>query len=75
MYDDQQQLGDGQDNYLRGAQKIAEAAKQAGTASAAGTAGEAAANTAAATVKAVLAIPKNTDRKPQIISFPPINAG
>ena len=36
MYDDQQQLGDGQDNYLRGAQKIAEAAKQAGTASAAG---------------------------------------
>ena len=52
MYDDQQQLGDGQDNYLRGAQKIAEAAKQAGTASAAGTAGEAAANAAAATVKA-----------------------
>ena len=36
MYDDQQQLGDGQDNYLRGAQKIAEAAKQAGAASAAG---------------------------------------
>ena len=22
MYDDQQQLGDGQDNYLRGAQKL-----------------------------------------------------
>ena len=39
MYDDQQQLGDGQDNYLRGAQKIAEAAKQAGAASAAGKAG------------------------------------
>lgn len=32
MYDDQQQFGDGQDNYLRGAQKIAEAAKQAGSA-------------------------------------------
>ena len=52
MYDDQQQFGDGQDNYLRGAQKIAEAAKQAGSASAASAAGEATANAAAATVKA-----------------------
>lgn len=52
MYDEQQQFGDGQDNYLRGAQKLAEAAKQAGAASAAGAAGEATANAAAATVKA-----------------------
>lgn len=52
MYDDQQQFGDGQDNYMQGAQRIAEAAKQAGSISAASAAGEAAANTAAATVKA-----------------------
>lgn len=54
MYDEQQ-FGDGQDNYLQGAQKIAEAAKQAGAAAgkaAATTAGEATANAAAATVKA-----------------------
>ena len=53
MYDDQQQFGDGQDNYLQGAQKLAEAAKQAGAASgkaAATAAGEAAANAAAASV-------------------------
>ena len=55
MYDDQQQFGDGQDNYLQGAQKLAEAAKRAGAASgkaAATAAGEAAANAAAASVKA-----------------------
>ena len=52
MYDEQQQFGDGQDNYLQGAQKIAEAAKQAGSAAAAKAAGEATANAAAATVKA-----------------------
>jgi len=52
MYDEQQQFGDGQDNYLKGAQKLAEAAKQAGAASAASAAGEATANAAAATVKA-----------------------
>lgn len=51
MSDDQQQFGDGQDDYLRGAQKAAEAARQfAGTT--AQTAGEATANAAAATVKA-----------------------
>ena len=51
MYDEQQQLGDGQDNYLQGARKLAEASKKAGAA-AGKAAGEAAANAAAATVKA-----------------------
>ncbi len=50
MYDEQQ-LGDGQDNYLQGAQKLKEAAKQAGAA-AGKAAGESAANAAAAAVKA-----------------------
>ena len=52
MYEEQQRFGDGQDNYLHGAQKLAEAAKQARSASAASAAGEAAANAAAATVAA-----------------------
>ena len=55
MYDDQQQFGDGQDNYLQGAQKLGEAAKRAGAASgkgAATAAGEATANAAAASMRA-----------------------
>lgn len=51
MVDDEQRFGDGQDDYVRGAQKAAEAVKQFGAASAQ-TAGEATANAAAATVKA-----------------------
>ena len=34
MSDEQQRFGDGQDDYLKGAQKAAEAAKKAGAASA-----------------------------------------
>ena len=34
MSDEQQRFGDGQDDYLKGARKAAEAAKKAGTASA-----------------------------------------
>lgn len=54
---EEQRFGDGQDNYLQGMQKAAEAARQFGSAAgSAGTsgaaAGEAAANAAAATVKA-----------------------
>lgn len=59
MSDDQQQqqrFGDGQDDYLKGAQKAAEAARKAGTASAksagAAAAGEATANAAGAAVQA-----------------------
>ena len=51
MSDDHQEFGEGQDNYLQGAQKAAEAARQMGGASAR-AAGEATANAAAATVKA-----------------------
>lgn len=51
MSENQQQFGDGQDNYLQGAQKAAEAAGKLGGASA-HAAGEATANAAAATVKA-----------------------
>jgi len=57
MSDDQQQrFGDGQDDYLNGAQKAAEAARKAGAASAktagAAAAGEATANAAGAAVQA-----------------------
>lgn len=55
MPDEQQHLGEGQDDYLNGAQKAAEAVRNAGTASAryAGAmAGEAVANAAAATARA-----------------------
>ena len=51
MSEDQQQFGEGQDNYLQGARKAAEAAKQF-SGGAAHAAGEATANAAAATVKA-----------------------
>ncbi len=51
MADEEQRFGDGQDNYLRGAQKAADAVRQFGNASAQ-AAGEATANAAAATVKA-----------------------
>ncbi|MDO4269546.1 MAG: NlpC/P60 family protein [Eubacteriales bacterium] len=56
MYDEQR-FGDGQDNYLQGAQKAAEAAQKVGSAagaagSTATAAGEATANAAAATVQA-----------------------
>lgn len=51
MSDDQQQFGEGQDNFGQGIQKAAEAAKQLSGASA-HAAGEATANAAAATVKA-----------------------
>ena len=56
MSDEQQRFGDGQDDYLKGAQKAAEAAKKAGAASAksagSAAAGEATANAAAAVTKA-----------------------
>ena len=56
MSDDQQRFGDGQDDYLKGAQKAAEAARKAGgtAAKTAGTAaaGEATANAAAAVTQA-----------------------
>lgn len=51
MSDTEQRFGDGQDDYLRGAQKAAEAARKFSAASAR-AAGEATANAAAATVKA-----------------------
>lgn len=51
MSDDRQQFGDGQDDYLRGAEKAAEAARQFSSSSAQ-AAGEATANAAAASVKA-----------------------
>lgn len=51
MADEEQRFGDGQDDYLRGAQKAADAVRQFGNASAQ-AAGEATANAAAATVKA-----------------------
>lgn len=47
-----EQFGDGQDNYLRGAQKAAEAARQLGGASAQAAGEAAAANAAAATIQA-----------------------
>lgn len=49
---DEQQFGDGQDNYLQGMQKAAEAAQKAGSAAGTAAAGEATANAAAATVQA-----------------------
>lgn len=56
MTDEQQRFGDGQDDYLKGAQKVTEAARKAGAASAksAGSAAarEATANAAAAVTKA-----------------------
>lgn len=53
MQDEERQLGDGQDNYLQGAQKAAEAAQQFGAAGrAAGAGAEATANASAAAVQA-----------------------